>query len=102
MLTKFEPDDVADNSFDLANITASIEFGFLLTRLRKPSKFELKTLTDGYAEYLKHYQNQPSDALQLISNGESKRDESLAPDQLAAMTSIATILLNLDETITKQ
>jgi type II secretory pathway component PulL len=41
-------------------------------------------------------------AKKLIAVGESKADEKLNPAELAAYTSVTTLLLNLDETITKE
>jgi len=41
------------------------------------------------------------DAKQLISQGESKPDDSLDPAELAAWTMIANLVLNLDELVTK-
>ena len=41
-------------------------------------------------------------AKHLIQQGETKPDETIDPSQLAAMTTTASILLNLDETITKE
>ena len=38
----------------------------------------------------------------LIATGESKPDARLAPPELAAHTSLALLLLNLDETLTKE
>jgi hypothetical protein len=40
--------------------------------------------------------------LKLLAVGESKRDESLDPAQHASWTSLCLMLLNLDETVTKE
>jgi hypothetical protein len=37
-----------------------------------------------------------------LSVGESKRDEALEPTEYAAWTMMANLLLNLDETVTKE
>jgi hypothetical protein len=41
-------------------------------------------------------------ALKLLTVGESKRDESLDPTEHAVWTSLCLMLLNLDETVTKE
>ena len=43
-----------------------------------------------------------SAAKKLIAVGESKLNEKLNPVDLAAFTSVASLLLNLDETISKE
>ena len=40
--------------------------------------------------------------LKLLGIGESPRNEKLNPAELAAWTMVASTVLNLDETITKQ
>ena len=40
--------------------------------------------------------------MRLIDVGESSRDSRLDPAELAAWTTVASVILNLDETITKQ
>ncbi len=84
------------------SVAQAIEFGFQSTVLRKPTIIELDTLTNGYQQYLTYYQANPDQAEALTKIGESKSDTSLSTTQLAAMTSVASILLNLDEVITKE
>jgi hypothetical protein len=43
-----------------------------------------------------------SAALKLVSVGESPRDKRIDAAELAAWTTVASAILNLDETITKQ
>ena len=47
------------------------------------------------------YEQQPEEAKQLISTGESKPSGSLPAPQLAALTMVANQLMNLDETLNK-
>jgi len=47
------------------------------------------------------FKAKPEAATELLSIGESKRDEKLDVSELAAYTTIASMLLNLDEVITK-
>lgn len=50
---------------------------------------------------LKRYREHPDLAEQLITIGESKPDGSIAKDELAAWTLVASQIFNLDETLTK-
>jgi hypothetical protein len=48
------------------------------------------------------FRKDPRAAAKLIAIGESPHDTRLDPVQLAAWTTVASTILNLDETITKQ
>jgi hypothetical protein len=48
------------------------------------------------------YQQDEEAAEQLLSVGESEQAESLDTIQLAAWMGVASVILNLDETITKE
>lgn len=76
--------------------------GFRLATGRKPSPAELEVLVAMFQEHHAHYQSKPDEAVKLLSIGESKRDESLNPSEYAAMTMLGNLLLNLDETLTKE
>jgi hypothetical protein len=79
-----------------------IDTGFRLAMARLPSEHERSTLLDLYRYNLDRYQTNPEAALKLISQGESRRDESLSTNELAAWTMVASVILNLDETVTLQ
>ncbi|MEM9366505.1 MAG: PSD1 and planctomycete cytochrome C domain-containing protein [Planctomycetota bacterium] len=49
--------------------------------------------------FQKHFDEHPEEATALLSIGESERDQSLDPIQHAALTSVAHLILNLDEFI---
>ncbi len=76
--------------------------GFRLVTGRKPSPAELEVLVALFQEHHAHYQGKAEEAVKLLSIGESKRDESLNPSEYAAMTMVGNLLLNLDETLTKE
>jgi hypothetical protein len=76
--------------------------GFRLVTGRKPSPAELEVLVALFQEHHAHYQAKADEAVKLLSIGESKRDESLNPSEYAAMTMVGNLLLNLDETLTKE
>ena len=47
-------------------------------------------------------QTDPAAAARLLSQGESPRDGSLDGNELAAYTTVASLILNLDEVVTRQ
>lgn len=79
-----------------------ITFAFRAATARKPSPLELRILTDGYRAHLRFYQTVPESAAKLIAIGDSKRNEKLNPAQHAAYTAICSLILNLDEVVTKE
>ena len=52
-------------------------------------------------DFLSHYDSSPDQAGKLVAVGESKRDPSVAPVELAAWTMVASDVLNLDEALNK-
>lgn len=78
-----------------------IEFGFRLLTARMPSERERKILVGILERQSRKFHANTQAALELLSVGESPRDESLEIADLAAWTTVASVLLNLDETLTK-
>ena len=69
---------------------------------RKPSDAELKILVEGFNYHLATYFNDPEAASKLLSVGESPRNANLDPRELAAYTAVANVILNMDQTITRE
>jgi hypothetical protein len=78
-----------------------ITFMFRLATARRPRSAELRILLDGFHEHLASYRKDSQAALKLVSTGEFRRDEKLDVSELAAYMAVAGLILNLDETITK-
>ena len=78
-----------------------ISFAFRLATARVPTADEIKVIAAVYQGQLADFQKDRKKATDLLSVGESPRDESLDPVELAAWTMIANLILNLDETETK-
>jgi hypothetical protein len=76
-------------------------YAFQLATARKPAGQECTVLLDTFTKQLETYRAKPDAALELLSVGEAKRDETLDTAELAAYTTIASMILNLDETVTK-
>jgi hypothetical protein len=79
-----------------------ITLAFRLATARKPSTAELKILLGGLRQYLDEYRANRKAALELVSAGEWPRNPKLDGGELAAFTAVASLILNLDETITKE
>ena len=77
--------------------------GFLLALGRQPSPEELKVLLGELSFQRGYFRGETAAAREFLSVGESKPEMS-AYDvvELAALTSVARVLLNLDETLTKE
>lgn len=75
---------------------------FRLVLARPPRAVELEVLTQGFQSHLARYKAEPQTAAELLSTGECPRDERLDAAELAAYTAIASVILNLDEAVTKE
>jgi hypothetical protein len=69
---------------------------------REPDKAECAVLNELLREQRDFFSKDPKRAEALIGVGESKRDKSLDPVQLAAMTAVAQTVMNLDATVWKR
>jgi hypothetical protein len=78
-----------------------LTFAFRLASGRSPTPTELATLVKSLEKYRARYRESPHAAEELVSHGESPRNKSLDVAELAAHTAIASVLLNLDETVSK-
>jgi hypothetical protein len=84
-----------------ANPTERIAFAFRTVLARAPEPAELEILERQLSAHLTRYNQDADLAKKLIANGETKPDEKLPPAELAAHTMVASTLLNLDETVTR-
>ncbi len=80
---------------------ARIAHAFRLATARRPCDDELKELVAVYGDHLKEFQGDVGAATRIVSAGESPRDAALDVSVLAACTMVASLILNLDETLTK-
>jgi len=82
---------------------ARVEHGFRLATGRRPAPREMELLTSGLERYLQTYQAAPEEAAAFLKHGVTAEQETIdEPVPLAAYTALASTLLNLDETITKE
>jgi hypothetical protein len=76
--------------------------GFRRVLARPPSPAEEEILKRALASNLEEFRQNPERARKLISVGDSKPDGSIDAAELAAMTTVASLILNLDEAVTKE
>jgi len=74
---------------------------FQLVLARNPTPQEQVILQQSYERSLADFKNDPKSAKALLQAGEKPSDNNLASSELAALTTLASTLLCMDETITK-
>ncbi len=79
-----------------------IDYGYLLSTAHRPPPQAQAILMQGYRQHLERYQADRAAALELVSQGESSRNETLDVAELASLTMVANLILNFDGTITKE
>jgi hypothetical protein len=79
-----------------------IDLAVRLVHARSPHPAERQVLLDGLRAQRAHYDADPSAARQLITIGAAAPNPAFDPCELAAYTALSGVLLNLDETVTKE
>lgn len=83
------------------DFAARVDEGLLRCTSRPADEARLAVLRRVHDETLAEFQAEPDRALALLGVGESPRDEALDPAEHATWTVLASLLLNLDETLTR-
>jgi hypothetical protein len=78
-----------------------LAFIFRLATARKPDDKELAELAGLYRDHLAVYSKNADGAKKLVQIGETKPDAKLNVSELAALTMVANLVLNLDEVMNK-
>ena len=79
-----------------------LNFAFEWATGRPADQLRIDVLKEFYDEQSKVFKDDPKRADELLSVGESPRDEKLDPYDHAAWTLLASIILNLDETLNRE
>ena len=79
-----------------------IDLAFRLAIERDPQLKERQVLFQIAQTELAHYRQDSESAVKVLGVGELKRNSEIEPAELAAWTTVARVVLNLDETVTKQ
>jgi len=75
--------------------------GFRLVLSRAPKPEELRVLQRAYARALADFQKDVAAVKSLLSIGDKQTDPKQSTPELAALTTVASTILCLDETVTK-
>ena len=78
-----------------------LDYGFRSVTSRQPTSEERGLLADALRVQLQHFAATPEEAEKVIANGESKPRTKLPIPEFAAWTMVANLMLNLDETVTR-
>ncbi len=81
---------------------ARLTLAFRQATARQPSDAEQKVLNAGFQRVLKQYQADNTTAMKLVSAGEYPRAKALDVAEHAAYTAMLSMILNIDEVITKE
>jgi hypothetical protein len=84
-----------------AGSDAQLAYGWKLVLGRQPRTAELDSLRRAHHRFLSRYQADPAAATAYLKQGDSPRDPALPPARLAAAAAVASLILNLDEAVTK-
>jgi hypothetical protein len=79
-----------------------IVYAFRLATARVPTGKEIDVLRTLLKGRLESFRKDRPGALKLLAVGEAGRDKRLDPAELAAWTTVTSVIFNLDETMTKQ
>ena len=81
--------------------TERIEFAFEEALARLPNKREIEIASACMNDEYERFRRTPNAAQSYLRVGETARDESIDPIEHAAWTTVASLILNLSESITK-
>jgi hypothetical protein len=79
-----------------------VRHGFKLLLAYEPDMTRQQILLAGLNDYQAHFNKNAEAARALVEVGDSVADATIPPAELAAYTMLASVMLNLDEAITKE
>tara|TARA_R110002049_G_scaffold27321_2_gene94263 strand:- start:482259 stop:484649 length:2391 start_codon:yes stop_codon:yes gene_type:complete len=85
-----------------SDVAGRIDYGFRLVTARQPTAQEQQVLRKAFRGFVTKFRKDSKGANQLLAIGETPRDDSIAAAHHAAMTMVASLILNLDETLNKE
>ncbi|MDX2030508.1 MAG: DUF1549 domain-containing protein [Blastocatellia bacterium] len=85
-----------------ADPASRLAWAFRLSISRPPSATELQVLQETLARQADHFRRNPAEAAKLLAVGEKRNTDKLDAAELAAYATMASLILNLNEAITRQ
>lgn len=79
-----------------------LTWAFRTVTARKPSELELTTLRRNLDRQLDYFQRNPKEAEKFVATGTKKYDGTITTAELAGYGAVASLVLNLDEAVTRQ
>jgi hypothetical protein len=79
-----------------------IAYAFRAATMRRPKAAEAAVLEDAFVRNLELFKANAEAAVKYVSHGEYPRDAALDVSELAAYTSVTSLILNLNELVTKE
>ncbi|MEM7145550.1 MAG: DUF1553 domain-containing protein [Verrucomicrobiota bacterium] len=77
-------------------------YGMKLVLGREPDEAVMRVLADGFGDYMEAFEADREGAAAFIAVGQSEVDGQMDAVELAAYAAVASVILNLDETVTKE
>jgi hypothetical protein len=84
------------------SVETQIARGMMLTLGREPTAEELSVLEGEFQRQQQFFNSDPDAAESFLQIGDWRPGDSIETTELAAMTSVARVMLNLDETLSKE
>jgi hypothetical protein len=84
------------------DVNDQLRFAFRTVLMREPTDSERGRLGALYDAMLAKYESVPGAAMKLATDGYAGKIDKADAPKLAAWTVVANVLLNLDETLTKE
>ncbi|HXB68408.1 MAG TPA: DUF1553 domain-containing protein [Candidatus Acidoferrales bacterium] len=81
---------------------ARLRYGFRLVTGRRSAASEADILQESLRYHLDYFSDKKDEIREFLEQGEARTDPGLDQRELAAYTSVASLLLNMDETVTRQ
>jgi hypothetical protein len=81
---------------------ARLRYGFRLVTGRAPSVAEQEILRESLQYHLDYFSDKKEELREFLNQGEARTDPALDQRELAAYASVGSLLLNMDEAVTKQ
>jgi hypothetical protein len=83
------------------SLTSQLAWAFQQATGRRPDNDEVQVLTELHAKSLAHFTADAAGAAEYLEIGDSSVPANVKPAELAAMTNVARVILNLHEVITR-
>lgn len=86
---------------DAESVDERMRYAFRTALVRDPGPREMDILTGAYRKHYDRFSTDVTAAFELISQGEASSPNQLNAIELASWTAVASMILNLDEMVTK-